>query len=334
MTRKTDSSQLQSAFVEAYHQGDEARAREWVQRLGSRPQAILEAMLEHPDAIVRQAAAFGLGELGGATSARRLERQLALEEARGDHDAASIIEAITDALGRIADTSARAGLLRRLERLPGSKVAPADVNTLARALWRRRHPELCPAVQRALEQLSMPTAASLRGLAVLLAKSPEALRAWVEDTAVPIEQKAEVLTVLEEEVPDTLLAVLPAFISTASAQAPLAVGQRGDASYYCERLFILLFLHAERVLPSLPAEAQANLRAAVRTLVAAKSQRCALRAVTMLQFVGQSEDLALLEAHRPDDAALAAVFDDVARAVRHRENPGASGGSGGGWGGP
>jgi hypothetical protein len=327
MTSKTDRARLQNAFVEAYHEGDEARARECVRRLGAQPRAVLEAMLENPDAIVRQAAAFGLGELGGAASARRLERQLALEEARGDHDAASVIDAITDALGRIADTSARTGLLRRLERLPGSKVAPADVNTLARALWRRRHPELSPAVQRALERLSMPTAASLRGLAVLLEKSPEALRAWVEDTAVPIEQKAEVLTVLEEEVPDALVPVLPAFIFTASAQAPLAVRQRGDASYYCERLFILLFLHAERVLPALPAAARANLRAVARTLVAAKSPRCALRAVTMLQFVGQSDDLALLEAHRPEDAALAAVFDDVARAVRHRENQVPSGGS-------
>jgi len=320
MKSKTDRTQLQGAFVDAYHQGDEARAREWVQRLGARPQAILEAMLENPDALVRQAAAFGLGELGGAASARRLERQLALEEARGDHDAASVIEAITDALGRIADTSARAGLLRRLERLPGSKVAPADVNTLARALWRRRHPELSSAVQRALERLPMPTAAALRGLAVLLEKSPEALRAWVEDAVVPIEQKAEVLTVLEEEVPDALAPVLPAFIFTASAQAPLAVDQRGDASYYCERLFILLFLHAECVLLALPAEARATLRAVARTLVAAKSQRCALRAVSMLQFVGQSEDLALLEVHRPKDATLAAVFEDVARAVRHRGN--------------
>ncbi|HYO65796.1 MAG TPA: hypothetical protein VEU33_06910 [Archangium sp.] len=322
-----DRAQLQDALVDSYHQGDEARARECLRQLGAQPRAALEAMLENPDAVVRQAAAFGLGELGGAASARRLERQIALEEARGDHDAASVIEAITDALGRIADTSARAGLLRRLERLPGSKVASADVNTLARALWRRRHPELGPAVQRALERLSMPTAASLRGLAVLLEKSPQALWAWVEDTAVPIEQKAEVLTVLEEEVPDALVPVLPAFISTASAQASLAVSQRGDASYYCERLFILLFLHAERVLPALPSAARADLRAVARTLVAAKSQRCAFRAVSMLQFVGQSEDLPLLEAHCPEDVTLAAVFDDVARAVRHREEQVPPGGS-------
>ncbi|HYO66219.1 MAG TPA: hypothetical protein VEU33_09070 [Archangium sp.] len=327
MTSKMDRAQLQNALVDAYHQGDEARIREWVRQLGAQLRAVLEVMLENPDAVVRQAAAFGLGELGGAASARRLERQIALEEARRDHDAASVIEAITDALGCIADTSARAGLLRRLERLPGSKVAPADVNTLARALWRRRHPELSPAVQRALERLPMPTAASLRGLAVLLEKSPEALRALVEDTAVPIEQKAEVLTVLEEEVPDALVPVLPAFISTASAQAPLAVSQWGDASYYCERLFILLFLHAERVLPALPSAARADLRAVARTLVAAKSQRCALRAVTMFQFVGQPEELALLEVHRPEDATLAAVFDDVVQAVRHRENEVPSGGA-------
>ncbi|KFA94375.1 hypothetical protein [Archangium violaceum] len=313
-----DKAQLQRAFVDAYHQGDEARAREWLRQLGARPRTVLEALFEEPDAIVRQAAAFGLGELGGAASVRRLEQQLALEEARGDHDAASVIEAITDALGRIAEASARVGLLRQVERLPGAKTAPADVNTLARALWRRRHPEILLAVQRALGRLTMPTAASLRGLAVLLEKSPEELGVWVEDPAVSIEQKAEVLTVLEEEVPDTLVPVLPAFIFTASVQAPLAVHERGEASYYCERLFILLFLHAERVIPALTAAARAELRGMARTLVAAKSQRCALRAVSMLQFVGQSEDLALLEAHRPEDATLAAVFDDVARAVRHR----------------
>jgi len=318
MTRKSNTTQIQSAFVEAYHQGDEARASELIPQLGRQPRSVLESMLEEEDALIRQAAAFGMGELGGSGSARRLEQQLALEEARGDYDAASVIEVITDALGRIADASARAGLLRRLERLPGSKVSPADVNTLARALWRRRHPEMILAVQRALTQLSMPAAASLRGLAVLLENSLEALRAWVEDTSVPIEQKAEVLTVLEEEVPDALVPVLPAFISIASAQAPIAVHQRGDASYYCERLFILLFLHEKRLLPTLPAAAQATLREVARTLMTAKSQRCALRAVSMLQFVGQSEDLELLAAHRPEDATQAAIFDDVAQTVRQR----------------
>lgn len=308
-----DTKRVQAELVEALAEGDETQARALVRELNARPRsarALLEAMLDHEDAQVRQAGAFGLGELGGAASARRLEKQLAVEEARGDYDAASVIEVLTDALGRIADTAARGGLIRRLERLTGPRVSPSDVNTLARALWRGRHPELIPAVQRALERLPPAAAASLRGLLVLLKKSPGQLLSWAEDAQVPVAWKAEMLPVLEEEVPDELVGVLPAFISTAHAQAPSAVSQlRGDALSFCERLFILLMLDDKRLLEALSGEAREQLREAARTLVAAKSLRCALWAATVLQYVGQPEDVPLLKVHRPEDATFAEVFD-------------------------
>lgn len=305
-------------MVEAVGEGDETRARALVRELNAQPRRarpLLEAMLDHEDARVRQAGAFGLGALGGTASARRLEKQLEVEEARGGYDAASVIEVITESLGHIADISARGGLLRRLDRLTGPRVSPSDVNTLARALWRRRHPELRPAVQRALERLPPAAAASLRGLWVLLEKSPARLRAWAEDVRVPVVLKAEVLPVLEEEVPEELVSVLPAFISVARAQAPSAVPQlRGDALSFCERLFILLMLDDKRLLTALPGDAKEQLRETARTLVAAKSLRCALWAATVLQYVGQPEDVLLLEVHRPEDATFAEVFD---RTIQH-----------------
>ncbi|WP_152622780.1 hypothetical protein [Archangium violaceum] len=282
-----------------------------------RARTLLEAMLDHEDARVRRAGAFGLGALAGTSSARRLEMQLEVEEARGGYDAASVIEVITEALGHIADSSARSGLLRQLERLTGPRVSPSDVNTLARALWRRRHPELRPAVARALERLPPAAVASLRGLSVLLEKSPGQLRAWAEDVQVPVALKAEVLPVLEEEVPEEWVAVLPAFISMARALAPSAVPQlRGDALSFCERLFILLMLDDKRLLTALPTEARVQLRETARTLVAAKSLRCALWAATVLQYVGQPGDVPLLEAHRPEDATFAEVFDRTIQVLR------------------
>jgi hypothetical protein len=318
MTSKTDSERGQAGLVEAVGEGDETQARALVRGLDARrARALLEAMLDHEDARVRQAGAFGLGALGGTASARRLETQLEVEEARGGYDAASVIEIITEALGHIADGSARGGLLRQLERLTGSRVSPSDINTLARALWRRRHPELRPAVERALERVPPAAAASLRGLLLLLEKSPGQLRAWVEDVQVPAARKAEVLPVLEEEVPDELVAVLPAFISLARAQAPSAVPQlQGDALSICERLFILLMLDDKRLLTALPVEAREQLRETARTLVAAKSLRCALWAATVLQYVGQPEDVLLLEAHRPEDATFAEVFDRTIQILR------------------
>ncbi|HEX5754580.1 MAG TPA: hypothetical protein VFZ09_50820 [Archangium sp.] len=320
MTSKTDTARMWAELVDAVGEGDETQARALVRELNARPRrarALLEAMLDHEDARVRQAGAFGLGELGGTASVRRLEKQLQVEESRGGYDAASVIEIITESLGRIADISARGGLLRQLERLTGPRVSPSEVNTLARALWRSRHPELRPAVQRALDRLPPAAAASLRGLWVLLEKSPGQLRAWVEDVQVPVALKAEVLPVLEEEVPDEWVDVLPAFISLACAQAPSAVPQlRGDALCFCERLFILLMLDDKRLLMALPAEAREQLRETARTLVAAKSLRCALWAATVLQYVGQPEDVLLLEAHRPEDATFAEVFDRTIQSLR------------------
>jgi HEAT repeat protein len=90
---------LASSLIEALREGDEARARAQVTQLGAhKARPLLEAMLEDADAAVRQAAAFGLGELGGAASTKRLEHQLALEQARRSRDGAAVVEAITQAL--------------------------------------------------------------------------------------------------------------------------------------------------------------------------------------------------------------------------------------------
>ncbi|MDY7226468.1 hypothetical protein [Hyalangium rubrum] len=312
-------AQLQDELITVFHQGDEGRARALVSRLGAEPRqarAVLEAMLENPEARVRQAAAFGLGELGGSASARRLEQQLALEETRGDYDGESVAEVITQALSRIKETGARATLVRRLKRLVTGSPQPSEVTLLARALWRNRHPELLPAVQQSMEQLSLPAPSSLHGLRVLLEKPPEALGAWAREPAIPVEYKTRVLTVLEEDVPEHWASTLTAFIATARMLLPQAVSQEGEAADYCERLFSLLLLHRERLLGALPAEARTELHAVARALVAATSMGCAVRAAVMLKLVGREEDAALLEAHRPGDATFAKVFDDAAHALR------------------
>jgi len=320
MASSSEEERVREELVEALRLGDEARARALVPRLGTRLQQVrgaLEAMLAVPDVRVRQAAVFGLGELGGAASTRLLEQQLAVEEARGDYDGASVAEVITQTLGRIKDTGARAGLVRRLERVVAGKPSLADVNAVACALWRRRHPDLLPAVQRSLRKLAAPTQGYLRGLLVLLEKSPEELGAWVRDPSVSVEHKTDVLTVLEEEVPDALLTTLPSFIRMAQALVEPAVSQDGAAAYYCECLFSLLLLHEARLLPALTDEARSTLRAIARMLVAALSPNCSIRAAALLQFVGRPEDVTVIEANRPVDPIGAKAFDDVARALRH-----------------
>ena len=172
MAQREEATQWRNALIDAFHEGDEARARTLVTQLGARKaRPLLEAMLENPDAAVRQAAAIGLGELGGAASIKRLEHQLALEEVRRSHDGAAVVEAITQELGRIQGASARASLARRLERLVATgRPEPSDVNDVACALWRKRHPELLPIVRQSLEKLELPTPTALHGLLVLLEK--------------------------------------------------------------------------------------------------------------------------------------------------------------------
>jgi hypothetical protein len=320
MAHKLDVEQWRSELVKALKYGEEERARVLVAQPGPRKaRALLEAMQEDTDALVRQAAAFGLGELGGAASARRLEWQLAHEEARGGYDGDSVVEVITQALGRLEEADTRATLVRRLQRLVTHGAAPSDITTVVHALWRKRHPSLVPVIRKSLEQHPSPSPLSLRGLLLLLEKSPEELVAWARDTSVPVELKRGVITVLEEEVPEAWKPTLPAFISTAEDLLGLAVGEDGAEAYYCERLLILLLLNEQSVLPSLPPESRATLRRVARGLVAAKSLSCAMRAVDLFGYVGLPEDASLIEAHRPEDPTLAATFDEVAQALRERQ---------------
>jgi hypothetical protein len=320
MARGLDVEQWRNELVRAYKYGEEAHARVLVMRPGPRKiRALLESMLEDPDALVRQAAAFGLGQLGGAASVRRLEQQLALEETRGDYDGASVVEAITHALGRLDEAGSRAPLVRRLRRLAPGKSVLSEVNPLARALWRYRHPELLPVVREALEKLALPALNSLHGLLLLLEKSPEEFRTWAQDISVPVEHKTEVLTVLEEEVPDAWVPSLPAFISVAQALIDTAVRQDGETAYYCERLLSFFLSHKERLLPVLPQEARSELRAVARRLLAATSLNCSVRAAVLLGHVGTPEDAELIKAHRPTEPVLAKVFDDAAQVLRSRQ---------------
>ncbi|HYO56935.1 HEAT repeat domain-containing protein [Archangium sp.] len=319
MARGTDVEQLKDELVEAYFWGEEARARALVSRLGQQPRkarALLETMLQAPDARVRQAAVFGLGELGGATSVKRLEQQLAIEEARGDYDGASVAEAVTLALGRIEEAGARMGLVRRLARLTAGRPDPVDVNMVAYALWRRRHPDLLPAVRRSLERLALPAPNCLHGLLILLEKSPEELLIWARDSSVPVEHKTEVLALLEEELPEARVSTLHPFISVANALPETTLGQQEAAVYYCDRLFSLLLEHKDQILPVLPKEARLELRDVARKLIVATAPNSPPRSAILLQFIGQPEDAALLEAYRPAEPILAGAFDDAVRVLR------------------
>jgi hypothetical protein len=279
--------------------------------------AELEALLEDSYGLARQAAAFGLGELGGEASVRRLDQQLLIEEERGDYDGEAVVEAAVEALGRIDEPSARESLVRRLERMVGRNPERSDLYVLARMLWRRRHASLISAVRRSLEHGSLPQPNGLGGLLVLLEKSPEELAEWARDPAVPVERKTEVLVVLGEDLPDTWAALLPAFISAAQDVRAQALSQKGEAAHYCDRLFALLLLHRERMLGILPSAVRAELRALARGLVGAADLTCASRAASLLKFVGRPEDAAIIEAHRPAHPDLARDFDEIAEAVRN-----------------
>ncbi|HYO66530.1 MAG TPA: hypothetical protein VEU33_10635 [Archangium sp.] len=310
--------QLQDELVDACSWGEEERAREVVSRFGAEPgaRAALENMLQAPDALVRQAAVFGLGVLGGSASARRLEQQLALEEAREDYDGDSVVEEIIRALGRIEDADARDALVRKLERLAVAGPGTRDVNPVATALWKRRHPDLLPILRRRLEQMAPKDWGLLDGLLVLLEKTPDELQAWARDPSVSVERKTRVVTVLDAELPATLAATLPSFIFAASSLVEDAVSQEGDASRYCDRLFSLWLLCKEKVFPSLPEAVRTELRTLARRLVASVDPGCSLGAAVVLKHVGRPEDSELLEAHRPAEPALAKVFDEASRVLR------------------
>lgn len=319
MARKVNVARTQEELVAAIKQGDEAHARKLVAQLGADPRqvrTVLESMLDAAEGLVRQAAMFGLGELGGTVSVRRLERQLALEEARGDHDGDAVVEEITRALGRIQEASARASLVRRLERLVARKPERSEINELACALWRRRHPDMIVPVRRCLETLTLPAPHGLHGLLVLLEKSPRELEAWAREPSVSLEYKTRVLVVLEEELPDTLVSVLPAFVSTAQALIERVTRQDGEAEYYCERLLSLILSHRKRLLSLVTEETRFLLRCVARDLVGAASPNCSLQAAVLLKSVGRPEDADLITQHRPTEPVGAKVFDEATRALR------------------
>ncbi|WP_309891157.1 hypothetical protein [Archangium sp.] len=313
--------QFQEELVDACAWGEEDRARELVSRFRAEPmtRVVLEAMLQEPDATTRQAAVFGLGELGGAASALRLEQQLVLEEAQGDYDGDSVVEEVIRALGRIEAEGARAALVRKLERLVTAGSKPGNMNSVAHALWKRRHPDLLPVIRQSLSQLDPKVSGSLQGLLVLLEKTPDELQAWARDPSVTLEYKTRVVTVLDADLPEALLTTLSSFISAASASSEEAVSQTGEASYYCNRLFTLLLLYKEQVIPALSEETRSELRTLARRLVASVDPNCSLGAAVVLESVGLPEDAPLLETHRPAEPILAKVFDDAARALRSRQ---------------
>ncbi len=318
MARRRDVARIQDELIDAFKWGDEVRARALVSQLGEGPheiRATLEAMLDNPFGLARQAAVFGLGELGGEASVVRLERQLAIEEERSDYDGEAVEEDIIQALGCIDAASARASLVRKLERLAAGAPERSSVHVLARALWRRRHPDLIPVVRRSIERMPLQAPHDLHGLLVLLEKSPEELMAWVLDRGVPVDFKTEVITLLAEDIPDAWVSTLSAFISAAHTLSELAISQGGDAAYYCERLLRCLHGH-QLLLGELPEAARSELHALARILVAAPDLNCCFQAASMLRIVGSPEDAAIVEAHRPPHPDLARDFDEIARALR------------------
>jgi hypothetical protein len=133
-----------------------------------------------------------------------------------------------------------------------------------------------------------------------------------------VEYKTEVLSVLEEEVPESLLPTFPAFIATAERLSEQAASPDRKAIYYRECLLGLLLMDRERFLPALPQEARIALRAVARSLITATFPNPSLSAAVVLKFVGRLEDAAFLDAHRPEDPTCAKVFNDTAQLLRSR----------------
>jgi hypothetical protein len=323
MAKNPDIAKLQEELVDAFEWNEDDRARGLVSQLATHPRqarAALDEMLASEDASMRRAAVFALGELGGPTSAKRLEQQMAIEEARESYDGSSVLEVLTLTLGRVKGARARASLIGRLKRLVASKPTRSDVNDIAYALWRKRDPELIPVVRSAIEQLLLEDSSKLRALLHLLEAPPEALVTWALDPSISPKLKADVLSILDEELPDELFPAMLAFISAASALGDTPVKQRGEASDYCERLFILLMINTKRLLPTLSTGVRADLRALARRCVASVDRACAIRAAHMLERVGHREDAALVEAHRPVDETLAEIYDEIAQNIRKLPN--------------
>jgi hypothetical protein len=126
------------------------------------------------------------------------------------------------------------------------------------------------------------------------------------------------MTLLETDLPETLLPTIPAFISEAHTLVQTAVSQNNEAAYYCEHVFTIMLLHRERLLTALPEVARSELRTVAQSLVPAISPNCSFRAALVLQLVGEPEDAAVIEAHRPEDPVGAKAFDEAAQALRNR----------------
>ena len=321
MGQKWDVAEFQQALVEAFDWDDEERARGVVARFGEQPRrarAALEEMLESPDASVRRAGAFGLGELGGTASVKRLEEQMSLEEAREDYDGSSVLEVITEALGRIKGSGARSTLLRRFKRVVARKPSGYDLDEVTYALWQKRHPDLIPEVRAALAQIEPKLGHRLRMLLHLLETSPDKLAAWLQDRAVPASEKTDVLTLLDFSLPDDFLPILPAFIAAGRAVQDAASVKDSAEAEYCERLFVTLMIHWKRVEPALSAEERGHLQELARLCITSADSSCNIRAAGTLGRVGTPEDIPLLDAHRPEHPVLNELFDKAIRAIRNR----------------
>jgi len=322
MEQQFDPTLVRDGLVDAFEWGDDERLEELISQLAGQPRRaskVLDEMLSSPDARERSPAVFALGRLGGTRSLRRIEEQLAVEEAREDYDGSAVIEVITEALGHIKEAASRATLVRRFRRLLSGRPGETDVNDLCYALWRKRHPELISVVKSGLERFPAGSFPALDALLRLLETPIEALVAWSLDASVPLTPKRKVLTLLDEEFPRDFVPVLAALISAAEALKDAPVTQRrGEAASFCDRLFITTMLHRQWLLSALPVAAHQALRAVARRCVASLDPSCALQAALMLAYIGELKDMSLIEAHFPEDTSLVTTYQEAVQLLRSR----------------